>query len=69
MGEDICRTMTSLLETRPSYLHRDETIRGHVLCSCQALVLRKELERRLEARGYELEWADAVRDLNAVQEG
>ena len=68
MVEDIFRTMKSLLETRPIYHHRDETIRGHVFCSFLALVLRKELEDRLDAKGYELEWADVVRDLDALQE-
>ncbi|MHB8766551.1 MAG: IS1634 family transposase [Deferrisomatales bacterium] len=68
MVEDIFRTMKSLLETRPIYHHRDETIRGHVFCSFLALVLRKELEDRLAAKGYELEWADVIRDLDALQE-
>jgi Ethanolamine utilization protein EutJ (predicted chaperonin) len=55
------------LETRPIYHKRDETIRGHVLCSFLALVLRQELQARLEARGHKLEWADVIRDLERVQ--
>jgi hypothetical protein len=43
-------------------------IRGHVFCSFLALVLRKELERRLEASGHAFEWADIKRDLKALQE-
>jgi hypothetical protein len=66
--EDIFRTMKSLLETRPIYHQCDETIRGHVFCSFLALVLRKELEDRLEAKGHDLEWADVLRDLDALQE-
>jgi hypothetical protein len=31
--EDILRTSKSILETRPIYHKRDETIRGHVFCS------------------------------------
>jgi transposase len=31
--EDIFRTTKSILETRPIYHKRDETIRGHVFCS------------------------------------
>jgi transposase len=68
MVEDIFRTMKSLLETRPIYHQRDETIRGHVFCSFLALVLRKELEDRLEAKGHDVEWADVIRDLDALQE-
>jgi len=48
MVEDIFRSMKSLLETRPIYHKRDETIRGHVFCSFLALVLRKELQDRLD---------------------
>ena len=66
--EDIFRTMKSLLETRPIYHQCDETIRGHVFCSFLALLLRKGLEDRLEAKGHDLEWADVIRDLDALQE-
>lgn len=66
--EAIFRTMKSVLETRPIYHRRDETIRGHVFCSFLALVLRQELERRLAAKGRTFEWADVVRDLEALQE-
>jgi hypothetical protein len=40
---------------RPIYHKCDETIRGHVFCSFVALVLRKELQDRLERRGWSLE--------------
>lgn len=68
MVESIFRSAKSLLETRPIYHKVDDTIRGHVFCSFLALVLRKELETRLEKRGFKLEWADIVRDLRALQE-
>jgi hypothetical protein len=68
MVEDIFRSMKSLLETRPIYHKCDETIRGHVFCSFLALVLRKELQDRLERRGWTLEWADVVRDLDQLQQ-
>jgi hypothetical protein len=61
------RSCKSLLETRPIYHQRDETIRGHVFCSFLALVLRQELQARLEARGRDFEWADVLRDLERVQ--
>jgi len=61
------RSCKSLLATRPIYHQRDETIRGHVFCSFLALVLRQELQARLEARGRHLEWADVLRDLERVQ--
>ena len=68
MVEDIFRSMKSLLETRPIYHKRDETIRGHVFCSFLALVLRKELQDRLERKGWSLEWADVLRHLDRLQE-
>ena len=37
------RTCKSLLETRPIYHQRDETIRGHVFCSFLALLLRTRI--------------------------
>ena len=67
MVEQWFRSCKSLLATRPIYHHRDETIRGHVFCSFLALVLRQELQARLEARGHHFEWADVVRDLERVQ--
>ena len=68
MVEDMFRSMKSVLETRPIYHKRDETIRGHVFCSFLALVLRRELEQRLENSGQRLEWADVIRDLDSLQE-
>jgi hypothetical protein len=67
MVEQWFRSCKSLLETRPIFHHRDATIRGHVFCSFLALVLRQELQARLEARGHHFEWADIVRDLERVQ--
>jgi hypothetical protein len=67
MVEHWFRACKSLLETRPIYHQRDETIRGHVFCSFLALVLRHELQARLEARGKHLEWAEVMRDLERVQ--
>jgi transposase len=68
MVEDIFRSMKSLLETRPVYHKCDETIRGHVFCSFLALILRKELQDRLESKGWSLEWPDVIRDLDRLQE-
>lgn len=68
MIEDIFRSMKSLLETRPIFHKRDETIHGHVFCTFLALVLRKELQDRLERKGWTLEWADVIRDLDQLQE-
>jgi hypothetical protein len=61
------RSCKSLLETRPIYHQRDETIRGHVFCSFLALLLRYELQARLSARGHQFEWADVVRDLDGLE--
>jgi transposase len=65
--ESIFRAAKTTLQTRPIYHKRDETIRGHVFCSFLALVLMKELEDRLWARELNLEWADVLRDLEALR--
>jgi hypothetical protein len=66
--EALFRATKSLLETRPIFHQRDETIRGHVFCSFLALILRKALLDRLAAAGHAYEWADVLRDLDALQE-
>ena len=66
--ERIFRDAKSMLETRPVYHQRDETIRGHVFCSFLALVVRKELERRLRSSGHNFEWSDIKQDLSALEE-
>jgi hypothetical protein len=68
MVEAVFRSMKSLLETRPIYHKCDETIRGHVFCSFLGLVLRKELEERLARKGWKLEWAEMIRDLDNLLE-
>jgi len=65
--ERIFRDVKSLLGTRPIYHQRDENIRGHVFCSFLALVLRKELEQRLNRAGHSFEWSDIKQDLKALQ--
>ena len=67
MVEHWFRSCKSLLQTRPIYHKCDETIRGHVFCSFLALVLRQELQARLEERGHDLEWADVIGDLDRLQ--
>jgi hypothetical protein len=67
MVEQWFRSCKSLLETRPIYHQRDETIRGHVFCSFLALLLRHELQSRLEAAGHDFEWADVLNDLERLQ--
>jgi hypothetical protein len=67
MVEQWFRSCKTLLQTRPIYHHCDETIRGHVFCSFLALVLRQELQSRLEERGHEFEWADVIADLDRLQ--
>jgi len=66
--EQVFRDVKSILDTRPIFHKRDETIRGHVFCSFLALVLRKELDRRLEKAGFRFEWADIKQDLKSLQE-
>ena len=66
--EDLFRTTKTLLETRPIYHKRDATIRGHVFCSFLALIVRKELQDRLQTKGHSIEWADVLRDLEQLEE-
>ena len=66
--EHVFRDVKSVLETRPVYHQRDENIRGHVFCGFLALVLRKELDRRLKAYGHDFEWADIKQDLKSLQQ-
>lgn len=70
MVENMFRTMKSILETRPIY-HKykcDETIRGHVFRGFLALLLKRALEERLEAKGETWEWAEILRGLENLQE-
>lgn len=68
MVEAMIRTTKAILETRPIYHKCDATIRGHVFCSFLALLLKAELEKRLEARGEAWEWAEVLRGLDNLQE-
>jgi hypothetical protein len=68
MVEQTFRDAKSLLETRPVFHKRDETIRGHLFCSFLALVVKKELYRRIEAAGHSFEWSDIKQDLKSLQE-
>ena len=66
--EYVFRDLKSILETRPIFHQRGDTIRGHVFCTFLALLLKKELFCRLEEAGHDLEWSDIVQDLEALQE-
>jgi transposase len=66
--EDIIRTSKSILETRPIYHKRDATIRGHVFCSFLALVLKQELESRMQQADLEWEWKEVIRGLDSLQQ-
>jgi len=68
MIEQIFRTVKSLLDTRPVFHKTDATICGHVFCSFLALVLRDALLRRMERAKVTAEWADILRDLDALTE-
>ena len=66
--EHVFRDMKSILETRPVFHQKDETIRGHVFCSFLALTLRKELQQRLEAAGNHFEWSEIKQDIKSLHE-
>jgi len=65
--EQFFRAAKSLLETRPIFHKVDTTITGHIFCSFLALLLMHELKERLRKRGDQLEWADILRDLEALE--
>jgi hypothetical protein len=67
--EQSFRTAKHLLATRPIFHKLDETIRGHVFCSFLALVLKAELEARIEQLGQKkLSWPAIIADLDALTE-
>jgi transposase len=68
MVEQIFRTMKTILTTRPIYHKCDETIRGHVFCSFLSLLLIKQLQQKMSAKGRQAEWADVINDLEALKE-
>ena len=61
MVEDTFRTAKSILETRPIYHKSDQAIRGHIFCSFLALVLKRELEIRMQDKGLSWQWAEILR--------
>ncbi|MGD2090208.1 MAG: hypothetical protein PVH61_28795 [Candidatus Aminicenantes bacterium] len=60
--------MKSLLNTRPIYHRSSEAIRGHIFCSFLALILIKELRKRMEAKGIQYEWHEVLQELNRLEE-
>lgn len=67
MVEALFRSVKSVMETRPIYPKRDETIRGHVFCSFLALMLMKTLQDTLEKAGLKPEWERFMDDLEALE--
>jgi transposase len=63
--ERIFREVKSVFETRPVYPQYDSTIEGHVFCSFLALVIMKELIRRINFRA---DWDEIRQDLDALYE-
>ncbi len=68
MVEQIFRSMKTILETRPIYHKTTQSIRGHVFCSFLALILLKELQDRMQKRGWKSEWAQICEQLNDLEE-
>ncbi|MGB9748188.1 MAG: IS1634 family transposase [Bacteroidales bacterium] len=66
--EYVFRDIKNILATRPIYFKCVETIRGHVFVSFLALLLRKELDRRLLQKGYSFQWDQIKRDLQALRQ-
>jgi len=68
MVEAAFRSIKSVLRTRPIYHKLDETIRGHVFCSFLALMLLKDLQGKMEARGWRLHWDRLKEEIDDLQE-
>jgi hypothetical protein len=66
--EAIFHAAKHLFATRPIFHKLDETIRGRVFCSFLALVLKTELESRIQALGREGSWTEILADLNSLTE-
>ncbi len=66
--ESLFRSIKSILQNRPIYHKCDDTIRGHVFCSFLAVVLLKELYRRLEQHGWKPEWKHLHDDLDSLEQ-
>ena len=66
--ERMFRAAKSELKTRPAFHRTDAGIRGHVFCTFLALVLRRELARRLEAARKQ-EAAKAATEADKQKEG
>lgn len=56
------RTMKTDLDVRPVYVRKKSRTRGHVLLVMLALILRRELEKRIKPVGVEVAHAIAVMD-------
>jgi transposase len=70
MVEQIFRSMKSLLSTRPIYHKSTEAIKGHIFCSFLAILLIKELRRKMDDKGLKLkyEWKQILQSLNKLEE-
>lgn len=68
MVEDTFRTAKTILQTRPIFHKRDQTIRGHMFCSFLALCLKRELQIALEKKKLRTEWHQIIRGLDNLHE-
>jgi transposase len=68
MVESVFRSLKSVVRVRPVYHKCDETIRGHLFCSFLALCLLKQLEGKMEQRGWSVQWERLRHDLQALEE-
>jgi transposase len=72
--EQTFKTEKHLFATRPIFHKLDETIRGHVACSFLALVLKVELEERIDgpkravSRPRRGAWPEILADLDSLTE-
>ncbi len=61
------RTLKSTLDVRPVFHQRDDSIIGHIIGCFLALRLEVDLQRRLDAKGLAVPWAELMRDLARLE--
>ena len=67
-GKWVLKTNTTLTAQQVALKYKELWNVEHVFCSFLALVLRKEVDHRLEKAGHDFEWANFKQDLKALQE-
>src|SRR6516164_1926726 len=66
--EQLFRLSKAVFDTRPIFHSSDAAIRGHVFCTCLALLLQKRLNDLARSAGSKVEWRSLLRETAKVCE-